>query len=640
MRPFFYIYLSEIIIKMSGLSDFIKLLEKNNELIRVTKLVNTELEITEIVDRISKQPGGGKAILFENTNTNFPVLINAFGSEKRIALALGVNNLNEINNKIDEVLTIAEPKKNLIEKLKVLPKLKGLSDIFPKSVKGKAKCQEIIHNNPDLDILPILKCWPNDGGKFITLPLVHTKDPQTGIRNVGMYRMQILNNNITGMHWHMHKVGARHYNEYKQKGEKMPIAVALGGDPIYTYVATAPFPDNFDEYIFAGFMRKKPVEMVSCITQDIQVPADADIIIEGYVDPQEDLVIEGPFGDHTGFYSLPDYYPKFHVTCITHKKDAIYPATIVGIPPMEDYYLGKATEKIFLKPIQMALVPELETMELPAEGVAHNLTIVKINKRYPGQGLKVINSLWGAGQMMFNKVMIITSEETKDIYDLLDNIFKNVMYEQDIIINKGPLDILDHAASKKGLGGKIGIDATKKDVDEHAIISAKLIESQIVEVETALLKSELFENINLGLLKKGYPIIIANLQKNETYQSFIQECYQNISDIKQLFICIVDKPLVNFDLSIILWSVLNNIDPARDVYIDRISEKQFLFIDGRRKLKIRDNFRRDWPNVVVSADDTINYVNKHWNDYNLGGFIPSPSLKFKGLMFGDSAFAE
>jgi 4-hydroxy-3-polyprenylbenzoate decarboxylase len=348
-----------------GLGDFINTLEKENELIRIKEKVSTNLEITEITDRISKSGNQNKALLFENNGTDFPVLINAYGSTKRMCLALGVNNLDEPGKEIKSIFkNLTSPKNSLFEKLKLLPSLSKFGSWMPKTINGKGKCQKVINLNPDLTILPVLTCWPLDGGPFITLPSVHTKDPETGSRNVGMYRMQVFDKQTTGMHWHMHKTGAKHYRLYKEKGiRKMPVAVSLGGDPVYTYSATAPLPDSVDEYLLAGFLRKKKVELVKCISQDIEVPADAEIVIEGYVDTLEDYILEGPFGDHTGFYSLADFYPKFHVTCITHRKNAVYPTTIVGIPPQEDAWIGKATERIFLAPIQLTMLPELTRYE-------------------------------------------------------------------------------------------------------------------------------------------------------------------------------------------------------------------------------------------------------------------------------------
>src|SRR5690606_20891708 len=389
-----------------NLQHFIDTLEKKGELVRIKEFVDPRLEITEVTDRVSKRYG--PALLFENTGTDFPLLINSMGNYKRMCMALGVKQMDDVTREIEQLFKeLTGPRDGILDKLKMLPKLGKIASWMPKVVSGKGACQEVVMKDPDITRFPVLTCWPEDGGPFLTLPIIHTKDPRTGIRNVGMYRMQVFGPKLTAMHWHKHKVSARHFNEYKKLGQRMPVAVALGGDPVYTYCSTAPLPDNIDEYMLAGFLRKQRVELVQCLTQDVQVPADADIIIEGYIDPEEEFILEGPFGDHTGYYSLADYYPKFHITCITHKKNAVYPATIVGIPPQEDAWIGKATERIFLAPIKMTMVPEIVDMVLPMEGVFHNLVIVKIKKEYPGQALKVMNSLWGAGQMMFTKMMIV-----------------------------------------------------------------------------------------------------------------------------------------------------------------------------------------------------------------------------------------
>ncbi|HZY26492.1 MAG TPA: menaquinone biosynthesis decarboxylase, partial [Bacteroidales bacterium] len=379
----------------SGLQEFITDLEKKNELIRIKQFVDPVLEITEVTDRITKT--GGKALLFENTGTNFPVLINAYGSDLRMALALGRKNLDDAGNELENLFNnVSVSKETFFRKIAALPSLLKLGRYLPSRIRRKGICQQQIHRVPDLDIFPILKCWPHDGGRFITLPMVHTKHPETGSTNVGMYRMQILNKNTTGMHWQRHKTGANHFEAWKKTGEKMPVSVALGGDPVYAYSATAPLPENINEYILAGFLRKKKVNLVKCITNDLYVPEDADIIIEGFVDPSEKLIWEGPFGDHTGFYSLADWYPEFHVTCITHSDKAVYPATIVGIPPQEDSWIAKATERLFLAPVRMTLQPEIVDFHMPDAGIAHNLVIVKIKKSYPGQGMKILHSLTGA----------------------------------------------------------------------------------------------------------------------------------------------------------------------------------------------------------------------------------------------------
>jgi len=363
----------------SSLHDFIVDLEKRGELRRIKTFFDPLLEITEVTDRITKS--GGKALLFENNGTSFPLLINAFGSAKRMAMALGKDDLAGAAKDIEDLFEILmQTRTTLSGKLSALPRIAGMAARMPARTNGKGLCQKVIHHEPDLGIFPVLKCWPHDGGRFITLPVVHTLHPETGKPNAGMYRMQIFDRNRTGMHWQRHKTGANHFEAWKKSGKRMPVTVTLGGDPVYTYCATAPLPENIDEYLLAGILRKKRVRLVKSITNDIYIPSDADIVIEGYVDPAEEPVTEGPFGDHTGFYSLADKYPAFHVTCITHSGKAVYPATIVGVPPQEDAWFTLATETIFLAPLRLAIQPEITDFHMPGAGVAHNLLIVKINK--------------------------------------------------------------------------------------------------------------------------------------------------------------------------------------------------------------------------------------------------------------------
>ncbi len=627
--------------------EFIKKLEEENELIRISTYVNPDLEITEIVDRISKQKGGGKALLFENTGTNFPILINSLGSLKRIKLALNVDDLDDIGKELENIFKeLSEPKKNIFEKLRLLPKLGKISSWMPKQLSGKGKCQEVINTDVDISKIPILKCWPYDGGKFITLPIVNTKDPITGIRNAGMYRIQIYDKNLTGMHWHKHKVGARHFDEYKKLGKLMPVAISIGGDPVNTYAATAPLPDNIDEYMLSGFLRKKKVELVKCITQDIEVPADADFIIEGYVDPNEELKLEGPFGDHTGYYSLADYYPQFHITCITHRKDAVYPATIVGVPPQEDAYIAKATERIFLVPIKMTMLPEIADMDIPVAGTAHNLTIVKIDKRFAGHAPKVMSSLWGAGQMMFNKILII-ADKSVDIHnytELAQAISNNVDPLMDIHYSRGALDVLDHSSSKFAYGSKMCIDATiKYEEEKRDYIYNTVFEN--IDIEIIKTKFPEIEDINIDLLKKNISLIFVSIKKNkENHIKIIANDFANQKELENIkFVLFVDYNVNIFDIELSTWIFTNNIEPKRDCYIIESKKNKaisHILIDGTRKTHKMENFKRDWPNVVVSDEKTINKIDSIWNDLNLGNFIKSPSLKFKKLLFEGNEIAR
>jgi 4-hydroxy-3-polyprenylbenzoate decarboxylase len=444
----------------NSLLDFVQVLERAGELRRITHPVKAELEIAEIADRVMK--AGGPALLFENVvGKNIPLLINAFGSIKRMALGLGVNDIEEIATKISKLIQI-QPPKTFKDKIQVAGELIKLAGLPPKIVNDGA-CHEVIHREPDLNILPVLTCWPGDAGPFITLPMVFSKDPVRGTRNVGLYRMQVFDSRTTGMHWHLHKVGARHFQHHKKSVGKMDLAVCLGGDPAIIYAATAPLPDQIDEILFAGFLRNKGVELTKGVTVDIEVPANTDIVIEGYVDPSEPLRREGPFGDHTGFYSLADDYPVFHVTCITHRKNPVYPTTIVGRPPMEDIYLGKATERLFL-PLVRVTLPEIVDMNLPIHGVFHNLAIVSIKKEYPAHARKVMHALWGLGQMMFTKILIVVDHDVniQDLSEVTWIVGNHIDPKRDTVFLDGPVDVLDHAAPRLGFGSKVGIDATRK----------------------------------------------------------------------------------------------------------------------------------------------------------------------------------
>jgi len=447
------------------LQAFINALEKAGELKRIKEPVSPHLEITEITDRVCKQYG--PALLFENVpGYNIPVLTNAFGSFKRICMALGVKSLDELGEGILDFLQTEAPD-SLIKKLKLLPKLKRLSNIFPKLIK-KAPCQEVVLKDEEVDLtkFPILHCWPLDGGPFITLPLIFTKHPVTRVRNVGMYRMQVYDKKTTGMHWHLHKGGAQHYRVAEELGQRLEVAVAIGPDPVMTYAATAPLPEDIDEVMFAGFLRGEPVEMVKCLTIDQEVPASSQIVLEGYVEPGERRR-EGPFGDHTGYYSLPDDYPVFHITCITHRKDLIYPATIVGRPPQEDCYLAKATERLFLPLIKKQL-PEIIDINLPIEGVFHNLAFISIDKRYPGHAKKVMQAIWGLGQLSFTKIVVVFDRDVnvQDLSEVLWRLGNNIDPKRDIVFVEGPVDALDHASPLPFLGSKMGIDATRKWPEE------------------------------------------------------------------------------------------------------------------------------------------------------------------------------
>jgi 4-hydroxy-3-polyprenylbenzoate decarboxylase len=615
----------------SGLSDFIADLEKHQEMHRIKTFVDPVLEISEITDRVTKN--NGKALFFENSGTNFPVLINAYGSDKRLSLALGRNNLNEVEEEIVSLFdTLSFTAGNLLNSV---PSLIRISRFLPSLKRGKGLCQQVINMNPDLDMLPVLKCWPHDGGRFITLPMVHTIHPSTDKTNVGMYRMQILDKKSTAMHWQLHKTGTNHFEAWKSAGRKMPVSVALGGDPVYAYAATAPVPENINEYILAGFLRKRKVRLVKCITNELCVPYDADIVIEGYVDPAEEPVWEGPFGDHTGFYSLADWYPRFHVTCITHSRKAVYPATVVGIPPHEDAWLIKATEKIFLAPVKLALQPEIEDMHMPVAGCAHNLAIIKINKTYPGQGKKVISSFFGTGQMMFTKYLVVVSgnEDIRDYDKIFLSILDNTDLRHDLVYTTGPLDVLDHSSDTFAMGGKLGIDATNKLKEELSAQGRGGSEKDALLHENAdIIKDKIIETTSSVNILSDLPVAIIGVNQERAGTSIekLIKLFRS-NEMKDLFriVIAVDHTVDVNDLLMVSWQVLANSDPQRD--IETISDNS-VFIDGTIKVFHGRTFPRRWPNVVCSDSDTVNRVDGKWESLGLGAFIPSPSLKISRLL--------
>ncbi|MBF0491343.1 MAG: menaquinone biosynthesis decarboxylase [Deltaproteobacteria bacterium] len=480
----------------NSLQEFVNFLEQKNELLRIREEIDPILEISEIADRVMKK--GGPALLFERVKgSEFPLLINTYGSKQRMAWALGVGDIEELATKIRQ-LTKTQPPQGIWEKLKILPKMMDVArSMMPKEV-GSAPCQEVEMEEVNLSRLPILKCWPKDGGKFITLPMVITKDPETGHRNVGMYRLQVLDKQSTAMHWQIHKMGSRHYNKYKELKEKIPVAVAIGGDPCLSYAATAPLPDQMDEFMFAGFLKGEGIKTVRCLTNDLQVPASADFILEGYIDPLEELVDEGPFGDHTGYYTPVEKFPKFHITKITHRKNPIYLTTLVGIPPMEDEFLGKATERLFLPLVQLTF-PEVVDMNLPTEACFHNLCILSIKKQYPGHAFKIMHSLWGLGQMMFCKAFIVVDHDVdvQDIQEVVWRVSNNIDAKRDITFVDGPVDHLDHASPQQFIGSKMGIDATRKWKEEG--YTREWPEDIVMDTEIKKKIDQIWERLNLHL---------------------------------------------------------------------------------------------------------------------------------------------
>jgi 4-hydroxy-3-polyprenylbenzoate decarboxylase len=460
-------------------TDFLEELERDGELVRVAVEVDPELEITEIVDRVSKSRDprwglGGPALLFERVKgSNIPLVINLLGSERRVARALRVADVEELAERIATLVKPSVPDSTgMLSKLKLLPELaraaSALSSMPPKIVRS-GPCQEVVRTGDEIDLseLPVLKCWPLDAGPFITFGCVFTRNPDSGQRNVGLYRLQVFDKRTTAMHWHPHHDGALNFERYRRRGERMPVAVAIGGDPVYPFMAAAPLPPDTDECLLGGFIRGRPVELVPCKTVELEVPADAEIVLEGYIDPAEPLVTEGPFGDHTGWYSLEDQFPLFHLTTMTHRRNPIYLTTIVGLPPQEDYHMGKAIERIF-RPLLRMMIPELVDYDLPGFGVFHNFAFVSIRKEYPHQAKKVMSAIWGKGQLMFTKIIVVVDEEV-DVHDY-DQVWfavgSNVHPGRDVIFCPGPTDLLDHAAPQRAVGHKMGIDATRKLPEE------------------------------------------------------------------------------------------------------------------------------------------------------------------------------
>ena len=456
------------------LGEFIADLERAGELRRISQSVSADLELSEIADRVMKQPGGGPALLFERVTTMsgapsaYPVAINLFGSMRRMAMALGVRDLDEIGGRITELLQLKVPD-GVIAKLALLPRLLEVARFPPRTRGGSPACQEIVLRGDDVDLdrLPIIKCWPEDGGPYLTLTAVISKDPLRGIRNVGMYRVQQLGKRDLAMHWQRHKVGAAHWREMAERGERMPVCIAIGADPASVYSASAPLPPTVDEFLFAGFLRRKPVILTRAVSCDLEVPADAEFVIEGYIDPAEPLVTEGPFGDHTGFYSLADLYPRVHVTALTMRREPVYATTIVGRPPMEDFYLGHATERIFL-PLLRLTVPEIVDYHMPAEGIFHNLVFVSIDKQFPGQAYKVMNALWGQGLMSLAKMLVVVDRDVnvRNPQEAWWAALNNIDPQRDARFSMGPMDVLDHSSRAFTYGSKIGFDGTRKWPEE------------------------------------------------------------------------------------------------------------------------------------------------------------------------------
>jgi 4-hydroxy-3-polyprenylbenzoate decarboxylase len=604
-----------------NLHDFVKALEAKQELIRIPVAVSSHLEITEIADRISKGKNGGKALLFEKVERSaFPVLINAFGSAKRIALALETETLDKLGTRIQEIIAPKTPQ-GIGDKLRLLWRGLSLLRYIPRIVKmASPSCQEVIHRGAEVDLgqLPVLHCWPDDGGPFITLPVVITKSLISGKRNAGLYRMQVFDKNTTGMHWHTHKDGAHCFREYERQGRRMEVAVAIGTDPAITYAATAPLPPGIDEMLLAGFIRRKAVKLVPAITVDLAVPAEAEIILEGYIDPQERRM-EGPFGDHTGFYSLPDLYPVFHVTAVTHRENALYSTIIVGRPPMEDCYLALATERIFL-PLLRTLMPEIRDYWLPWEGVFHNIAVVAIEKEYPGHARKVIHGLWGSGQMSFCKAIVVV--DANGLLDrgvnLLREILSQIDLATDVFTAEGILDVLDHASPIPLYGGKLGVDATRRIAGEsprpqESVKFLNLNREDIIRNVKAM--DERICDLRLILNDIPLPVVIVSIRKDPGKRGmFFRDLLLSGTTINRGIAVLYDAEVNIDDDSLLLWKVFNNVDPRRDIFI----REKLAIIDATTKSGL-DGHQRPWPAEMVNRPDIKERVDSRWNEYGLAG---------------------
>jgi 4-hydroxy-3-polyprenylbenzoate decarboxylase len=592
----------------NNLQHFLDRLDKNGELLKIREEVSPYVEISKYTDRESKKPGGGKALFFERVKDSaFPVATNIFGSSRRICMALGVNHLDELGGRVRKYLNISPPA-GLKDALGMLPMALEASRFLPRRFRGKTPpCQEVVQRGDQVDLsrIPVLHCWPQDAGPFVTLPLVFTRSLETGKRNVGMYRLQIFDKNTTGMHWHIHKDGSHYFNEYRDAETRMPVSVAIGADPATTYAATAPMPRGVDEMLLAGFIRKKPVAMTKCITNDLMVPAEAEFVLEGYVTPGE-LRREGPFGDHTGYYSLADDYPVFHVTAVTHRKNPVYSATLVGPPPMEDCYLAKATERLFLPMLQMVM-PEVMDYWLPWEGVFHNIVVVSLDKEFPGHAQKLISGLWGQGQMSFCKVITVVDKSVspEDTDTLIDLLVNRLDLTTDLTHGKGVLDVLDHSSPFANYGAKLGIDLTGRFAGEPA------------RPESAPLPPLNPELDLLGKIKPKAPEaedcrhLFAGREKPEAAANrFLavsvtrpegksgRDIGRDIMAVPELLpfniVILFDKEIDLANGSLMLWKVFNNVDPARDM----VFYENRLVINACKKGPA-DGHDREWPDELT-----------------------------------------
>lgn len=604
-----------------NLQEFIRVLDDAGELLRITAPVSRVLEITRITDIMSKSPGGGKALLFEHVqDSEFPVLTNAFGSERRICMALGVPDLEVLSERLRRLLQV-EPPKSAREAFRMIPVALDLLRFLPRKVRN-APCQEVVQTGEAVNLtrLPVLKCWPQDGGPFVTLPVVITRSLRTGKRNAGMYRLQVYDRNTTGMHWHIHKDGSHYYQEYREARRRMPVAVAIGTDPAVTYAATAPLPRGMDEVMLAGFIRRKPVPLVRCLTVDLEVPAEAEFVLEGYVEPDE-LRVEGPFGDHTGYYSLVGDYPVFHVTAVTHRRHPVYPATVVGIPPMEDCYLARATERLFL-PLMNAVMPEVRDFWMPWEGVFHNAAVIAIHKEYAGHARRVMSAVWGQGQMSFCKIAVIvdSSMDLKRPRQVFETILNRLDLENDLFITEGVLDVLDHSSPQPLFGGKLGIDATRRFPDEKPRTeppATTLPHRQELD-RTALEACAPVVGCHVPIPNVKNPLVLLNIRKDgvtpgrETARRILAQAGFSAFSIIVLY----DEHIDLTDSSLVLWKAFNNVDPKRDI----VQEAGRIVVDATRK-GMEDGHNRPWPDDIIMDPQVVKAVRGRAEELGIDRFF-------------------
>jgi 4-hydroxy-3-polyprenylbenzoate decarboxylase len=603
------------------IQSFMRLLEERGELVRVSIPVDRDLEITEIADRLVKT--GGPAVLFEHVKGSpFSLVIGLMGTRERTALALGVRDLDDLAAKVRHLIDL-KGSGGLGGLLGNVGKLRDAMNLPPRRVRS-GPAQEVVWTGDEVDLarLPVLKCWPLDGGPFVTLPLVITRDPETGERNMGMYRMQVMGKNVTGMHWQRHKTGTKHLEKARRLGQRLEVAVALGGDPALIYAATAPLPPipGLDEFAVAGYLRGQRYPVMRGVTVDLDVPANAEFILEGYVDPQEDWVMEGPFGDHTGFYTLPDLYPLFHVTAITMRREPVYPATIVGRPPMEDAYLIEASERLFLPAAQLIL-PEIVDYHMPPAGVAHNLVVVSVKKTYPGQAYKVANGLFGLGQMMFAKVIVVVDESVRvnDFAAVWREVAAKAVPGRDTLTTRGPTDVLDHSSRGWGYGGKLILDATTK-LPEEVGSAASSREAQGHEGEAeAVFRPHTAADLPSfgGLLTQrqtpdGYWLVALDKTRPGQAQALAATfaAHPAAAGMRHLLICDEQTDVQN--IQDVWWTILNNIDPERDVR----QVGGLLVWDGARKLP-EEGFVRAWPPKIGMTPEMERRVEARWHLYGL-----------------------